>query len=654
LLRKLHLPLWYAGLAALGITFLSPQMNRLTGHFALAHIWFFPLLLLLLARYEERYSRRYQSLLIGILVWLSAQIHFYYFGLAALFLGLYTVFQIAMEPTGRNLRVRLSHLVVMVLLPFMALNVWVHWSHFTPDRPDSPYGFTYYVATWEGVFLPYENFPLFRWIDRLITPVRRADFEGQQYVGMVGAVFTLWVLFSRFRLFGRSWDEAAYHRVHRRFLIGIFVASSALLLFAFGLPFVIDGLEGLVDYIGPLKQFRGLGRFSWAFYYVINVLAFYAFWNYARRFEGLRGGRWPWLRHVILWLPLAVIGWQAFYFQKHEPVDLSPNVARRDLAAPTADHWLNKVDFSPYQAILPLPYYHVGSENLWIDLDVEHFRRTQLTAYHTATPDMGVNLSRTPLGETVKSVQLVLDPLTMPGIAADLPDDRPLALFIDSSRWDEVQRRHAYLLMRAQPVFENAEVKIMALSPDSLRPAIRQYHRWVVNDRIQRQPVRIGAWETTRPDGFFYHQSCDSIEGNDRVFQGKGSFSGVISDSTWLWRRPLPKGQYQLTLWIHGLDDGALTHELKIIETHAQDGRRVWFTHEGLRFHLIGFINGWALIDVPFSVREDGSRVDVCLQKDGVRQRFYLDEWQIRQTDTWVYRPLPGWIVRNNYWFDLQ
>jgi len=92
LLHRLHLPVWYAGLAALGILFLSPQYIRFDGHFGLSHTWVFPLLLLLLYRYEVRHSRRYQSLQIGILVWFAAQLHFYYLGLSALFLGLYTYF----------------------------------------------------------------------------------------------------------------------------------------------------------------------------------------------------------------------------------------------------------------------------------------------------------------------------------------------------------------------------------------------------------------------------------------------------------------------------------------------------------------------------------------------------------------------------------
>jgi hypothetical protein len=655
LLRKLHLPVWYAGLGALAIAFLSPQYNRFDGHFALAHTWVFPLILLLLCRYEERYSRRYQSLLIGVTVWLAAQIHFYYFGLAALFLGLYTLYQVIRAPRLRNIRTRLSHLVVMVLLPFVLLNVWIHWSHYATDRPASPYGFSYYIGYWEGVFLPYESWPLYGWIDRNIVSIRRINPEAWQYAGMVATLFSLWVLFRRFRLFGSGWDDAPYHRVHKDFLRGIFVAAVVLLIFACGFPFVIKGLEGLVEYFGPLKQFRGLGRFTWAFYYVINVLALYAAWNYARRFTGIRGGRAPWLRWVIALLPLALMIYEAAYFQTHKTLVLGPNYANREQVAADPGHWLNKVDFSKYQAILPLPYYHVGSENIWLDYGADHFRKTQMAAYHSGTPDMGVNMSRTPLGETVRSVQLALEPLTVPEMLNELPDNRPLALLMEPGSWDAVRRRHEYLVMKALPVYEDAEVKIMSLSPDSIRPAVLQYLRWVEGDYLSRNMVtRAGGWQTNAPGDFFRHTTFDSLADARHVFQGRGAYEGRIDDTTWLWRAPLPPGEYSISMWVYALNDMGMTQEIKIFQNTVADGRQLWYNHEGLRFHIRSIVQGWALYDVLFQVREPDTRVSIFLNKPGVNEPMYLDEVLLRPVTTGVYRRQPGWLIRNNYWFDLK
>ncbi|HNM27518.1 MAG TPA: hypothetical protein PKL15_18870, partial [Saprospiraceae bacterium] len=325
-----------------------------------------PLLLLLLCRYEELHSRRYLSLQIGFLVWFAAQLHFYYFGISALFLGLYTLVQLIMEPTARNFRVRLSHLVVMVLLPFALLNVWIHWSDFTTDRPASPWGFTTYIGYWEGVFLPYPEFPFYKFIDQYITRIRRIDFEARAYVGMAAFAFTLWLLlFRRFRLFEPEWDEAAYHRVHKRYLRGITITSFVLLVFACGFPFAIKGLEWIAEFFGPFRQFRGLGRFTWVYYYVINVLMFYVLWNNSTRFKGWQkkpqpeeapstatvSFKYPWFRWVIALFPLALMVYEAIVMQDTKKIAIPPNVARRDLAV--AKHpWLEKIDLSAYQALL--------------------------------------------------------------------------------------------------------------------------------------------------------------------------------------------------------------------------------------------------------------------------------------------------------------
>jgi hypothetical protein len=111
---------------------------------------------------------------------------------------------------------------VMVLLPFAVLNVWLHWSDYCPDRSAFPYGFTDYIGRWEGVFLPYEYFPMHQWINEHITKIRGLDFEAEAYVGLVAFIFTLWLIFKRrLRLFEPTWETAAYHRVHKNYLKGI-------------------------------------------------------------------------------------------------------------------------------------------------------------------------------------------------------------------------------------------------------------------------------------------------------------------------------------------------------------------------------------------------------------------------------------------------
>lgn len=655
LLRKLHLPVWYGALASLGIIFLSPQYSRFDGHFGLSHTWVIPMLLLLLCRYEERHSRRYQSLQIGLLLLFAAQLHFYYFGIGALFLGLYTVYQLIMQPTLRNFRVRISHLVVMVLLPFALLNIWIHWSDYATDRPASPFGFTDYIAYAEGIFLPYESFPLYQWIDTHITKIRRIDYEAQHYAGIVAFLATLWLIFSGFRMFGKDWEEAAYHRVHKGYLKGIFTAAFILLVFSLGFPFAIKGMEWSVDYLGPLRQFRGLGRFTWAFYYVINILAFYVLWNFSARFKGFRGGKAPWLRWVIALLPMSLLLYEAYQFQHSKPLKLSPNPVLRSVAAPTPDHWLNTVDFSRFQALMPIPYNHLGSENIWMDIDYYLYRKMFITAFHSGVPEMGVNMSRTSVGQMAKSVQFSLTPCEIPAILEDMPDNRPIALMIEPKREEEFRNRYKHLTSKATLVYNSPEMKIMALELDSVRAYQRELARAM---RTEMYQVAVYNWDKGWKSGetprYFLSQSFDSLTTTKYIFQGKGAYEGRFRDTTYLWKTHIPKGYYYLSMWVKVDKDMGMTQEIKIVEKCRSDGREVHLQHEGMRFSIRSIVKGWALFDFPVEILEDDSEVRIFMPPKSINGTFYLDEVLFKRADVSLYRREPGWVIRNNFWFRLE
>ncbi|MFN0033430.1 MAG: hypothetical protein ACKVUS_00100 [Saprospiraceae bacterium] len=669
LLRKLHLPVWYAGLAALGIAFLSPQHNRFDGHFGLSHIWVLPMLLLLLCRYEERQSRRYQSLLIGILIWFAAQLHFYNLGVSAVFLGLYTVFQIGIDRSWRNIWTRVSHLTVMVLLPFVLLNVWVHWSDYCPDRPANPYGFTTYIGYWEGVFLPYENFPMYKWIEQNIIRIRKIDFEAQAYAGIVAFVFTLWLLLKRrLRLFEPEWEAAAYHRVHKNYLRGICFAAIAILLFGLGFPFAIKGMEWSVEYLGPFKQFRGLGRFTWAFYYAINVLVFYVLWNKSLRMQG--SGKWAeslksrsaffakyWpnmAKWGVVLVPLALLCWEAYYFQKHKPPRPVPNLAQRSVVASSPDHWLNKVDFARFQALMPLPYYHVGSENIWLDLFYPLYQKVQYTALQTGVPDMGVNMSRSSVGRMVKSMQFSLNACEPPVLLSEFPDNRPIALMIEPSKWEEVRERYKHLVSKATPVYDGAEMKIMSLMPDSVRAWSQQQARAVSAEMDREASSDVGkGWRCAHAPRWYAHFNFDSLTTSKHIFQGKGAGEGNVGDTAWIWNNHIPKAYYYFSVWIKVDEDMGMTQEVKIVENNRADGQEIHFKHEGLRFYIQTIVNGWAMFDVPFEVYGKDSNLKIFMHKKNADAPFWYDEAQIKHTDFTLFRREPGWVVRNDFWYKL-
>lgn len=667
LLRKLHLAVWYAGIAAIGIAFLSPQQNRFYGEFGLSHIWVFPMLLLLLCRYEERHSRRYQSLLIGLLIWFAAQIHFYYFGISAVFLGFYTLFQIAVKRSWRSIWTRFSHLMVMVLVPYTLLNVWLHWSDYSTKRPANPTGFTENIGHWEGVFLPYEYFPLFHWVNEHLFNIRYLDIEAQTYAGFLALVFTLWLVFKRgFRLFEADWETAAYHRVHKYYLKGIGFAGFACLLYGLGMPFALKGMQGAIQYLGPFRQFRDLGRFVWVFYYSIYVLIFYILWNKSRHLsinekwlDWLKtharklAGAWPLLvKWGLIFIPLSVLIWEAAYFQGHKPAAHITNPLKKSEGPAQPDYWLNQVDFARFQALMPLPYYHIGSENVWLNVDYPLFQKVSLAAISSGAPDLGVNLSRTPVDKMCNALQFAFYPCETPAMLSEFPDSRPIALMVEPEKWKEVKKKYPHLLEKATKVFENPELKVFALIPDSLRAWTEQ--------NVRRETHRMenavlyptdSHWRSVVPGKWFAYFSFDSLTASRYRFQGQGAAESRLGDTTWIWKNPIPKGNYQLSFWVKADEDMGLSPSFQFIET--QNGETLQYRNESVQFYLRSFVQGWALIEIPFDVLSDKGQIGIFLQKKYCKMPFWYDEVLIKNAGTSYYRREPGWLVHDNYWFKL-
>ncbi len=74
------------------------------------------------------------------------------------------------------------------------------------------------------------------------------------------------------------------------------------------------------------------------------------------------------------------------------------------------DNWLNKINPNQYQAIIPLPYFHVGSENLWLEPNSDILKNTFIVSLKTGLPTTGVAMSRTSLSQTFNQISLLLEP----------------------------------------------------------------------------------------------------------------------------------------------------------------------------------------------------------------------------------------------------
>lgn len=631
--RRLHLPAWFAALASVGLVLVAPQNLELTaGHFSLANVWVFPLILLLLIQYEERPYRRPWSLLMAATVVGSAMLHPYFFILAAAFLTLYQAFQVIKRPTWRHFKKRLAHWTVMVLLPFGSVHFWLNLGHSVMDRPEILADFTEQHAKPADVFLP-----------AISTVSGNPQSNTSAYLGLLAVIFTGWLIGRRFMFFEKSWDTEAFHRRQKRFLAGTTFAGLIMLVFALGFPYAWPGGDFWLDWMGPLVQFRGTQKFAWPWFFIGNILFFYVLWQTAKRWKE------TWLQVLTVAATFSILFLEAFWVQKN--IDLHPR-ANFFLDKIHAAPWLLPIDFKKFQALLPLPYYHEGSEQFVLPADPFLFEKTQMTALETGLPDLGCQLSRTSLGQSIQSLQLVGEPMETPLILDELPTDQPLAIFLSGKNRANNRLKYAHLLEKSRPIWRSDSLEIFSLPIDSLRASVisrRAKIERASNDLPNLKPINGWKSSSSETSGFF--SSSWDLNPSAEYFQGPGGFVAQNSDTTHLFKMQMPMGDFAFSIWHYvSAENPSLPQILE--KEMAPDGSEIAWRVVNLRDQMVGFVGSWVLFEFDFLVESPGDIVTFeILPKPVNRRPLFFDEMMIRPAETDFFKTTDGWVAKNNHWF---
>ena len=271
ILRRLCLPVLYSVLTALFIGFLSPQVDRLGGHMSLSYACFVPWLWYCIIRMQSAPAKAWRWYLIFMVSSLLQGLTMLYFlACGCFFLLAHVVVLSVQERRPGPVRWRM---LVAALLPLLLFRGWMFLTDPATDRPPNPYGLLVYVTSVTGLFTPTIG-PLATIWRRFTSPP--ATPEDWSYIGMV-AVFALVATVGRLLVLAwrRKWPRLVRPALPTGLRTGL-PAAALVLLLAMGFPLTLPGGEGLVEYIGPLKQLRALGRFAWPFYYVAGVYAAYS------------------------------------------------------------------------------------------------------------------------------------------------------------------------------------------------------------------------------------------------------------------------------------------------------------------------------------------------------------------------------------------
>lgn len=642
LFREAGTAWWYASPVATGIALLSPQIARMGGHFSLSWVFWIPLMIWLIVRFDKT-RRLHFALIIGFVTYLAGLMHFYYVAFFGFLLGGYWFFRFFWyRKAGTSWYRDLLYIFIQFIVPVLLLQFFVLINDDVTDRPSWPFGFWSNLAHPVALFFP--SGPPWSFVPRVLTVFRHISWESWAFIGTPATIGTIAGLVFMIR---RMFMKESFHRISHIGIINIlFWVAVFSLFFAVGIPFIL-GLKSLVAYLEPLRQLRALGRFSWIYFYMINLVVFV--FLYRKAFVPEAGKRWKILAVAAVLLLLTE---GVFHSAK---VASSVNNRIPGMDQPSAnrvgDDWLKRIDPSEYQAVIPLPYFHVGSENIWIEGGYRVKETAMMVSLKTGLPTTGVMLSRTSISQTYINYALHTEPLERLEFPDYLPDERPFLLLLMNGYTPTVSE--SIMLRDAALIAGTPHFSLFRLTVANLRRLNLAYLDQVTSRYQESELTFHGGYRVTDERAFFVLESFDTT-GTGNAFHGNGTFEFTSGAKFSLWNGavgPLAiDSVLMVSMWVRDYKrDAFLRSVLEVAVSDKETGNHIKNFRFDFFSNVKAFRGDWALVEFPVGVPDNECILKLSVENKVLhRALLAVDELMLREAGLDVFRTSGQWLEMNN------
>lgn len=610
---------------AVGIAFLSPQIDRLGGHYSLTFQFIIPLALWkAIGFYEDPTWKK--ALIMGFWAWIAATLHFYLFAFVSLIfggVGLYRLIENRFQL--RIVAWQLLFWVLQVGIPLFAVQALQRVNNPVTDRTSHPWGFFEYLASPAGILLS-ENRFYSPWLNALFSPTF-PQWEGRSFVGLltflgVGIVLISWV---------RSWFRAPKNVCYLskdpiwNALLWTAVVAFAL---AIGIPFVFPWGKPLMEHIGILRQLRGVGRFAWVFYYVVSLYTVLYLYRWSAKRKG-------WVSTALFSALLGLLVYDAWknVDGKDQWLNNRFEILEDEANQLAQNKWISSIQKSDFAAIIPLPYVHIGSENIWIYNETDIQNQAYFLSLKTGIPLYSVSLSRTSLRQTYANYALLQEPYRPLEILKHLPKDKDFLVLVKPN---ELKKSEQEWLKNAQKLYETPAYHVYRLAISSFQDAVSHARK--------RQAIKaLKSIPKTR------YLASDSLCGyriehfdelaTRKKYRGKGAKPLVLKQATRIFDEQLPFDTDSLILsfWVSDFTTDLTprtTMEIAVFYEDEKVAPTVYYFQWKDGFQVID--GEWALIEYVVELPKDPARLQVTVWNDNFvdrTQTVFVDEWMLYPAD---------------------
>ncbi len=354
LLNELKIPPIPSLLGAIGITFLMPQIQRMGGHLTLSYLCVIPMALYFIAKLHNTHHWKW-SVFYGILLIISSLSHPYYLAFLSDISIVYMVYLLFTHKKNQWTIPQIGwNFCLQFILPVMVFFGLTSIGNIALDRTAIPNGMHQYRGRVEGLVFPFHRVYFDKEFGKL-TGIHPTCWETCCYIGIIADIsLAVWFVRIIIDLFHRR--ITSLFRPTDSPLLNIFLWASILLYLASSLVAnIITQNPILFDYISAFAQLRALGRLLWLPFVSLNLLAVYWVWQWISKMDK------KWCQIAVFSLVCLAYGYEVY---THSKLSIYPQAYPQwtDYDNKTPENqWVAQINPSDYQAILPLPIFHIGS-----------------------------------------------------------------------------------------------------------------------------------------------------------------------------------------------------------------------------------------------------------------------------------------------------
>lgn len=668
ILKEFNLGWIYSVFIAVGIAYLSPLINRFPGHYSLSYVFTIPVVIYLLIKFYKNPSWE-KSLVTGLFILLMATFHMYNFAFAAFILGIFWIIQLISDKKYRKWKFAMLNISLQIILPILVINVWLWLTDSVNDRTSYPWGFLEYKSGWEGIFL--SDFKVDAPFLKSFIHARQIEWEGWAYIGHLPAylfllLFTIWgcIPFFAINNFGffliLFLSGVIIHILLKKRLnlftitdnklLNIFLWTGFLaMLFSFAWPFAFS--HGLLHYAGPLRQFRGIARFSWIFFYTINIGVFYFLYQLKINYKILKC--------TILVLSVAILYYDAFGNNNNlqnylnNPIDVLSD-RHNELSD---NKWVEKINAKTFQSILPLPFFHTGSENIGCESLCNSAFNTFWVSLKTGIPTNGSLMSRTSIKQSFNNISIILEPYKNLNLQNDLPSLKPFLLVVD--KCGELKETERILLKKSEYICSAKNIDFYLLPVNEL---------FNLADSLYSNCTKEMSSIKYNVDGFISSDSLKNFVFKDfnkiksgTYYNGGGSYFGKASEYNRIYEGFLPlvdtSGNYILSFWFGKIQTDLYPRTNFEFAIFDSTGQCIFSDYKSINSIVKIVDNNWALAEYSFKLPFCNNKISVTLWNDQLfsDDTLFVDNLLIRKQNKILYKQgSRNSVFKNNRYYSSR